>query len=191
MIIYNNARSRVRRKQSGVGIVEVLVALVVVSVGVLGMASLQLTGMKHSSGGFNRSKALIFAQSMATRIRLNTVAANSLAYQNFDSDALNCNTPPVPYCQARSGVTGATPSCTPDELASFDLYSVSCGDAGVQTAEKGVKGTLPNGQLFVTCLSTPCDADSAYQVTVNWTEGRSRTATDELITKRVQVRLRP
>jgi len=33
------------KRQQGVGIVEVLVALVVVSLGVLGMASLQLTGM--------------------------------------------------------------------------------------------------------------------------------------------------
>ena len=34
------------RKQQGVGIIEVLIALVVVSLGVLGMASLQLTGIK-------------------------------------------------------------------------------------------------------------------------------------------------
>jgi len=191
MITHNKVKTRSGKRQSGVGIVEVLVALVVVSFGVLGMASLQLTGMKHSSGGFNRSKAMLFAQSMATRIRLNSVAADTFDYNNFDSEALLCSTPPVPYCQARKGAAGNPPICSPQELAAFDLYSVSCGDAGAKAPDKGVKGTLPNGQLIVTCLTTPCTTDSAYQVTVNWSEGRSRTVADELVIKRVQVRLKP
>jgi len=181
---------RMKRRQSGLGIIEVLVALVVVSFGVLGMASMQLTGMKHSSGGFNRSKALLFAQSMATRIRINTVAADSQKYAGFDSASLNCDAPPTPYCQTRSG-GGATPMCTTDELAAFDQFSVSCGDFGSDGADTGVIGSLPNGSLTVTCLATPCTSDSAYQVNVSWTEGRSRTNSDELVTRRVQVRLRP
>lgn len=183
---------RRQRKQSGLGIIEVLVALVVVSFGVLGMASLQLTGMKHSSGGFNRSKALLFAQSMATRIRVNNavVVAGGAEYKNFDSTTnVNCGAPPVPYCQARKNV-GTTPACTPSELAVFDLYSVSCGDLGSKGADTGVIGSLPNGSLTVDCAD-PCSPGSTYEVTVNWTEGRSRTDTDELVTKRVQVKLRP
>ena len=180
-----------KRTQGGLGIIEVLVALVVVSFGVLGMASLQLTGMKHSSGGFNRSKALLYAQSMATRIRLNTVAVDAKTYAGYDSTGTSCGTlPAVPYCQARSGV-GTTPSCTPEQLAELDLFTVACGDVGTQGADKGVIGSLPNGSLAVTCLGTSCTPGSAYQVTVSWTEGRSRTAADELITRRVQVRLKP
>ncbi len=183
-------RLSARRAESGMGIIEVLVALVVVSFGVLGMASLQLTGMKHSSGGFNRSKALLYAQSMATRIRLNPVAVDALTFKDFDSDTRSCATPPTPYCQARAGV-GNTPTCTPEELAQVDMFTVSCGDLGSQGAEKGVVGTLPNGALTVTCLDATCTPDSAYNITVTWTEGRSRTEADELITRRVQVRLKP
>lgn len=189
MIMHSNMdrklRSKSHRRQSGLGIVEVLVALVVVSFGVLGMASLQLTGMKHSSGGFNRSKALLFAQSMSTRIRLNAEAEE---YKSYDSASANCNVPPAPYCQARMGV--AASSCTSEELADFDLFSVSCGDLGTGGAEKGVIGTLPDGALNVTCLA-PCLGDPAYQVSVSWSEGRSRTNADELVIRRVQVRLRP
>ncbi len=181
---------RTPRRQSGLGIIEVLVALVVVSFGVLGMASLQLTGMKHSSGGFNRSKALLFAQSMSTRIRINQIAADAGEYAGFDSASINCDAPPAPYCQTRPG-GGATDACTPAELATFDEFSVSCGDVGTGGAEKGVIGTLPNGSLTVTCLDTPCGTDSVYQVTVSWSEGRSRTVADELVTRRVQVRLKP
>jgi len=183
-----------RRNQKGLGLIEVLVALVVVSFGVLGMASLQLTGMKHSSGGFNRSKALLYAQSMATRIRLNPVAvelADPLTgYAGYDSASENCGTAPVPYCQARPGAPNP-PMCSPTELANFDLFTVACGDIGSNGAEKGVIGSLPNGALTVNCLGSTCTGDSAYNVTITWTEGRSRTVADELITKRVQVRLRP
>ncbi len=191
MIIQKNINAKSHRKSKGVGLIEVLVALVVVSFGVLGMASLQLTGMKHSSGGFNRSKALLYAQSMATRIRLNRVGVDSYAYDGFDSNGVNCAVLPAPYCQARKDVA-TTQSCTPAELATFDLYSVSCGDAGAAGgADKGVEGTLPNGQLTIDCVVKPCTADSAYQVMITWTAGRARTNSDELVSRRVQVRMKP
>jgi len=190
MIIHQRRMAHPRRKQSGLGIIEVLVALVVVSFGVLGMASLQLTGMKHSSGSFNRAKALLFAQSMATRIRINTEAVVTSDYAGFDSTGFNCDVPPAPYCQAQPGGTAAA-ACNPSELATFDLYSVTCGDLGSGGADKGVAGSLPNGSLAVVCLNAPCTPASAYQVTVTWSEGRSRTQNDELVSRRVQVRLRP
>ena len=55
--------------ERGLGLIEVLIALVIVSFGVLGMAGLQLTGMKHSAGGLERSKALLFAENIAARMR--------------------------------------------------------------------------------------------------------------------------
>ncbi len=180
-----------KKKQTGMGIVEVLVALVVVSFGVLGMASMQLTGMKHSSGGYSRSKALLFAQNMTTRMRINTAVKQTFDYDNFDSDSISCNAPPMPYCQARPGVSGTAAECTPPEMANFDLYTVACGDVGSSGAEDGVIGTLPDGRLTVECLGSPCTADSAYQVSVTWSEGRLRSDDDTPDIKRVQVRLRP
>ena len=65
------ARRSGRAAQRGLGIIEVLVALVVVSLGVLGVAGLQLTGMKHSAGSLYRAQALSLAEDMAERMRLN------------------------------------------------------------------------------------------------------------------------
>lgn len=194
MIALDNKSRKTRGRQKGVGLIEVLIALVVVSIGVLGMASLQLTGMKHSSGSFNRAKALLYAQSMATRIRLNPVSVagdgvDDYDYDNFDSTGFSCTVPPVPYCQARAGA--ATPACNPEELATLDLFSVACGDVVNGDADKGVIGTLPNGTLTVECLNAPCTPSSSYNITVSWDEGRSRTVADEMITRRVQVRLKP
>ena len=187
-------------RQGGLGLVEVLVALVVVSFGVLGMAGLQLTGMKHSSGGFNRSKALLFAENMATRMRINPPGAAALAWESYDSGSLGpaqCDVKPAPYCQASAGV--AAERCDVAELAAFDVWTVACGDWGTDAAGEGVLDALPEGRLRVDCGATPCPDDATYTITVEWNEGSARSAAsgavpdadalDEI--RRVRMRLRP
>ena len=186
------------RGQRGLGLVEVLVALVIVSFGVLGMAGLQLTGMKHSSGGFNRSKALLFAENMATRMRINPPGATALAWESFDSEAQvagYCDAKPDPYCQASAGAEAR--SCGIAELATFDVWSVACGDWGTDAAGesvgKGVLDALPGGTLRIGCGATPCPAAATYTITVEWNEGSARSAADPdaIELRRVRMRLRP
>ena len=181
--------------QRGVGIIEVLVALVVVSFGVLGMASLQLTGMKHSTGGFNRSKALMFTENVAARMRINSVGVEKAYYGNFDSAAgLGCGTNPK-ICQATPSNLNPE-SCTAQELATFDLFTVACGDIDSSSnAREGATTALPGGQITVTCDSTTsgvCDANSTHTITVSWQEG-SGTSDEktDVLNKLVQVRLQP
>ncbi len=179
-------------RQQGVGLIEVLVALVVVSFGVLGMAGLQLTGMKHSTNGFNRSKALILTENMATRMRINTTGVFNGAYAGFDSsiDANLCQVRPVPYCQAYKDVDAQ--SCSVDELAEFDKFSVACGDWGPGGASAGVQGMLPEGaKLEVVCDDLPCEPASTYTLSVSWPENRTATSAEASVSKRVQMRLRP
>lgn len=178
--------------QRGVGIIEVLVALVVVSFGVLGMAGLQLTGMKHSTNGFNRSKALLLTENMATRMRINSAGVASGFYADFDSsdDAAICATQPSPYCQASD--SAAAQSCSTEELADFDLFSVTCGDWGDNGAEAGVNGMLPTGaRLEVICDGTPCVADSTYTLSVSWPENTNASSEEAPAMTRVQMKLRP
>lgn len=179
-----------RPHQNGVGVVEVLVALVVVSLGVLGMASLQLTGMQQSTGAYNRAKALLYAETMATRMRTNRPAIDSFLFDGFNSDVVDCSVAPAPYCQAAT--TGAAQSCTAAELAAFDLANVACGDWGGGGADDGVVGSLPNGQMVVTCDGAPCTGASTYTINVSWTEGQ-RTTSDmtDTVTRRVQLRMLP
>jgi len=178
-------------RQQGVGIVEVLVALVVVSLGVLGMASLQLTGMQHSSGGYNRSKALLYAEDIATRMRTNRTAIDgATSFASYDSGEEGCAARPSPYCQA--SVAGAAERCDATELAEFDLFTVACGDWGPNGAEDGVIGSLPNGQLTVECDATDCIATSNYKINVSWTEGQRVTSDmNDTITRRVQMKMKP
>lgn len=185
-----NRQYRVINRQRGIGIIEVLVALLVVSIGVLGVAGLQLAGLQNSAGSFNRAKALLLAENMATQMRNNPEAIANGGFNSFDSSNVSCATRPVPYCQASA--TGAGDYCTPAELASFDSALVACGDWGGTNSRQGVNGSLPNGQISIQCDTAPCDADSTYTVSVSWTEGQHVTSDrDDTVTRSVQVKMRP
>lgn len=178
--------------QEGIGVIEVLVALIIVSFGVLGMAGLQLTGIKHSTNSFNRSKALMHAENMATRMRINRAGTLSQAYAGFDSSttASFCDVKPDPYCQATKGVDAQ--SCSIAELADFDMYSVACGDWGSSGSNAGVHGTLPpDAKLEIICNDAVCSDTSTYTLMVSWPEPRTASSTAAPDIRVVQMRLRP
>ena len=67
-----------RRAHAGVSLVEALVALLVLSIGLLGLANLQLTAIRNAHSAHLRSQASILAQDILDRIRANR--ANATAY---------------------------------------------------------------------------------------------------------------
>jgi type IV pilus assembly protein PilV len=72
-------------RQGGFSMLEVLIALVVTSIGLLGLAALQGTSLKLNHGSFLRTQATQFANDLADRMRANRVAALDDDYDlNFD-----------------------------------------------------------------------------------------------------------
>jgi len=67
------------KRNAGFGMIEILVALVVLAIGLLGLASLQTTGLTQSSETRNRSQAILLADDMFERIRANRTNINSYA----------------------------------------------------------------------------------------------------------------
>lgn len=67
-------------RQAGVSLLEVLVAIVVLSLGLLGLGSLQATGLRMNHSAYLRSLAAQSAQDMADRLRANRQAALAGAY---------------------------------------------------------------------------------------------------------------
>lgn len=55
--------------QNGVTLIEVLVALAILSIGLLAVAMMQLRGLENASAGYLRSQAVILANDMADRLR--------------------------------------------------------------------------------------------------------------------------
>jgi type IV pilus assembly protein PilV len=63
------------RRERGMTLIEVLVTLVIISVGLLGVAALQLTTVRNNYDAFVRSQAAVLASDMLDRIRANRAAA--------------------------------------------------------------------------------------------------------------------
>jgi type IV pilus assembly protein PilV len=100
------------RSVLGVGMVEVLVAVVVIGVGMLGIASLYVTTLQAKTTALSRLKAVNLAYDIADRIRANPMAGN--AYALADTTTL---TAPSQTCLAAD--------CTPAQIAAADLYAWS------------------------------------------------------------------
>lgn len=67
-------------RQRGTTLIEVLVAIIVLSVGLLGMALLQVTSVQSNHSAYYRSQVTILASDLADRMRANRTAALGNAY---------------------------------------------------------------------------------------------------------------
>jgi len=69
--------------QRGVSLIESMVALLVISIGLLGIASLQITAMQQNANALNHSQAVWAAYNMADRVRAN--ASEFASYADIDT----------------------------------------------------------------------------------------------------------
>ncbi len=66
-----------RIRQRGMTLIEILVAIVVLSVGLLGLAGLQLKGLQVNQGSIYRWQAAMLAEDIADRIRADRAGAGT------------------------------------------------------------------------------------------------------------------
>ena len=102
-----------RARQRGLGLIEVLIALLVFAVGMLGMTTMQLGAKRASYEATQRSIATSLARDILERMRSNPAALVSYEVSELGSATVaagtNCNTGP----------------CTATQLAGRDLYEWS------------------------------------------------------------------
>jgi type IV pilus assembly protein PilV len=75
------------RRQRGLSLLEVLVAIVILSLGLLGMAGLQAASLRTSQGSFYRAQAAQYADDMAERMRANLGEARGYGLALADTTA--------------------------------------------------------------------------------------------------------
>jgi type IV pilus assembly protein PilV len=134
------------QSSSGFTLVEALVALVVLSVGMLGMASLYVVTLQSGGTAIYRTQAVNLAADMADRIRANRTATT----------AVNNGYGAAGSSQSCTGTT----DCTPANMAADDLYTW-----GLTVAKQ-----LPGGTGTVTVLGDPTVPPVNYQIQLSWTE---------------------
>lgn len=92
---------------------EVLIALLVLAIGLLGLAALQTIGIKLNQESYLRSQAVLIAYDIIDRIRANPVAKTAGSYNSIATT----DTFTAPAC------TGAGANCTTGDIATYDLAS--------------------------------------------------------------------
>ncbi len=66
--------------QRGVGLIEILVAVLILSLGLLGMAGLQANALKANQGSYTRSQAVMLSYYILDAMRADRAAAVGLSY---------------------------------------------------------------------------------------------------------------
>lgn len=75
------------RFQTGVSMIEVLVAIIILSIGLLGMAGLQTAGLAHNQSASFRSTASVMAYGILDSMRANRIEAGAGSYNHLLEDA--------------------------------------------------------------------------------------------------------
>ena len=136
-------------KNRGFTLIEVLVAVIILGVGLLGFAGLQARTLSNNLSAYNRSQATQLAYDITDRIRSNqSVAANYL------SPAVSTcpnNTDPCTAC------TSAILTCTPAQIAQKDLFEWN----------KNITAALPSGGI-----GTVTAVGGVYTVTISWEDDK-------------------
>lgn len=104
-------------KQQGVGLVEVLVALVLLSIGILGFVALQVRAMDASNEATNRTMAINLARDLAERIRVNR--------SSFSDYKTAVNTKKTASGCLSSKSISYIPNCDTKKMAEFDSAEIT------------------------------------------------------------------
>ena len=123
-------------KQRGVTIIEVLVAMLILAVGLLGMASMQVRAVSDTSNSSFRSIAIFYANDMADRIRSNPVGERGNLYNDESGGAVKASCLTVAGCDSSdmaandkfewlTNVAQALPAGTGEITKNGNVYTVT------------------------------------------------------------------
>ncbi|MDJ0758032.1 MAG: type IV pilus modification protein PilV [Woeseiaceae bacterium] len=127
--------------QRGFNLVEVLIALIIMSVGMLGIAGLYVQSLQAGRTSMFRHNAITLAGDVADRIRANPMGG--AAYTNTGLDG---------------GCIAGIKNCTAGEMARHDVL----------LWEQQAAATLPNGRVVITHFDT--ETPPEFSIVVQWEE---------------------
>ena len=143
-----------KRRSHGFSLVEVLVALIVMSVGLLGIAKMQAAALSNTAIASTRSLAAIEAASLAASMHSNRgywsspTVATSITLQG---ETVTPSPATLKDCLSES--------CAPDNLAAYDLREWT--NAAVQVLP-------PDYQASITCAATQTPPNCTIRI--QWAE---------------------
>lgn len=110
---------RTRTTQTGVGLIEVMVALLLLTVAVLGYSALQGQAIKVTNESFERSQSLVMMRNIAEKIH-----ANPAAIETYETEINDISSVTAPSAQCGLDGVAVTTLCTPIQLAEAESYKI-------------------------------------------------------------------
>lgn len=137
---------KIFKNQMGVGMVEVLVALLVLAIGVLGYVALQLRAIDASAEALSKSQAMLIMRGLAENIRANPAAFSNYpalvqGYSNYSSTTV-------------SPTSCLNSACTAVQMATFDAYNTAknADQYGMKITMENCPGVTSTMSLKRQCL---------------------------------------
>ncbi len=144
---------------------EIMISLVILSVGMLGMAGMQLSGLRNSATSSYRTDATQLSYDIVDSMRANRMAVAANVFEDIDVDYSDTMVDPEKSCLQET-TTSTVASCTSSEMAVVELY-----DWITRVRQK-----LPNASVSIQCndLDTTdaddCTEFSTHTVMLSWDE---------------------
>lgn len=167
-VVSGQPRSRVSHMayfaKRGFSLIEVLVALVIFAIAVLGVMQLHVRGLSTSMDLRQRNVATTTLQGVADRINANTGGIASYL-GNYQSGF--CIAQPAAQCADQFG--SDSNACNEAEAAQFDLWAALCGPG--PTGSDGLQSALLDWSLDISCTDPAGDcstANSTVQLLASW-----------------------
>ncbi len=165
-------------KQQGAGLIEVLIALLVLAIGLLGLGALQTQSLRFNNESYFRTQATLLAMDMADRLRANRDYARTNS-ANYTFTVSDTSTSAINACESSA--------CSPGELAQYDF----------KQWKDRVEQALPGGTVSLapvspppppTGVTPPPPTDSqAYKIEISYRATDNTAATPQTFTYRVRI----
>ena len=139
-------------RQSGASLIEVLVAILLLSFGMLSLGAMLSFSVQAPKMAGYRAAAANLASAYVERIRANPTGYESGAYNVASSYDGTFNDIAVVAC--------TYPNCTETSMATMDIT----------TMQRAARVELPAGGVVMTCDTTPCTLNGAANLWVIWQE---------------------
>ena len=144
--------SSLRRSQGGATILEVLVSVLVLSLGIFGMVGLQLRALKGNNSSFQRTQAVMMSYYIVDAMKVDVANAKALSYNTGEGSLDSEDEIPA--------------LCSEDAVDASGLVGAN------QTAWiQGIKAAL--GPDASSCGAVYCTAEGECRVQVRWDDTKA------------------
>jgi type IV pilus assembly protein PilV len=172
----HSKQNRIHPRSGGFTLVEVLVALIIIAVGMLGLAKIQALAYASTGIAGSQSIAALQASSLASAMRANrnywsTVATPfTFSFTNVGGTVtlVTVSDNALSSTSNNCAVGGNSPACTPAQLAAYDLNNTSNGPT--RGWIRGLGAVLPNPSATISCPTPAVGAQLGCSIQITWVE---------------------